>query len=333
MNSANRILPFVFSALLAAVSLTATAATADQLADALHARGLSSEKRNDTMAAIASYQLVLRAKPGHSGAMERMSALKSKMPPLDSMIIPSITLSGATLEEALEFMRVKSQVADAFGYGADIIQVAPGNGRNISLDLRRVPLKDALRYITELSGMKYTWENRRVVVRALNAKPAPLESPADGPGKKELPKIQFQGAKLGEVLAFIKSTTAIDFAVFDDAGKALDVSTIPATLTLQVRDITLAELLRYLSEITGRSIKIEGDRIAVRPLPPVLTAGATLKWTSKAGKTIEAVFVKIDGGSVVLKQAGKEIKIDINQLDERSANQARQMAAVGDFGK
>lgn len=333
MNSTSRHFPLIISMLIAAHVSSAGAATADQLADALYARGLSAEKNNNAMAAIATYQVVLRAKPDHAGAMERMSALKSHLPPPDSMIIPQTSMNNATLEEALEYLRIKSRVADSFGYGVDIIQIAPTNGSSITLDLRRVPLRDALRYITELSGMKFSWENRRVVVRALNAKPAPLVATAEGSGQKTIPKVEFHGAKLGEVLAFIKGTTAIDFAVFDDSGKPQDVNTITATLSLQVRDITVAELLRYFSEITGRSIKIEGDRITVRPSPPILAAGAPMKWTNKSGQTIEAVFVKLDGAKVFVRKDGKDISIDLNSLDERSAALARQMATVGDFGK
>lgn len=265
MNSTSRHFPLIISLLIAAHISPAGAATADQLADALYARGLSAEKNNNAMAAIATYQVVLRTKPDHAGAMERMSALKSHLPPPDSMIIPLISMNKATIEEALEYLRIKSREFDSFGYGVDIIQLAPGNGPTVSLDLRRVPLRDALRYITELSGVKFSWENRRVVVRALNAKPAPLVATADGPGQKTIPKVAFIGAKLGEVLAFIKGTTAIDFAVFDDAGKTQDAGTIPTTISLSVRDITVAELLRYLSEITGRAIQIEDGRIAVRP--------------------------------------------------------------------
>ena len=330
MNSLRRPL---CALLFFSASCFAHAATADQLADALHARGIAAEKRNDTAAAIVSYQLALRARPGHADAAERVNALKSHMPPPENLILPRIQLSGATKEEAFEFLRVKTREIDAVGNGVDIIEMPAKASGHISLDLRNIPLRDALQYITDIAGLKYVWENQRVVVRAPDAKPAPLPDITEGPGKKIISKIKFSGAKMGEALEYIKSTTALDFAILDAAGKPQDSSTIPATMSLEVRDITVAELLRYLSEITGRSIQIEGGRVIVRPPPPVLAPGAVLPWTNKAGKTIQAVFVRLEGTRLVVQKDEKETIIDVGNLDDRSAAQARQMATVGDFGK
>jgi hypothetical protein len=90
---------------------------------------------------------------------------------LNSIIIPQVQFSNATIEEALEFLRVKNRDLDVMESdpakkGVSFIlksgEVAPS--ANISLDLKDVPLGEALRYVTELAGMKYKVEPYAVLV-------------------------------------------------------------------------------------------------------------------------------------------------------------------------
>jgi len=83
---------------------------------------------------------------------------------------PVVSFSGATIDEAVEYLRVKSKDLDTDSdlsrRGVNIILKAgdtPAGGQ-ISLDLRDVPMEEALRYITELAGMKFKVEPYAVLV-------------------------------------------------------------------------------------------------------------------------------------------------------------------------
>ncbi|MEI6536842.1 MAG: hypothetical protein WCN98_15960, partial [Verrucomicrobiaceae bacterium] len=96
------------------------------------------------------------------------SYLQSK---LQRIIIPSVQFQGASLEEAIEFLRIKVKdldVAenDATRRGINLILKtgARPSDAAISLDLHDVPVMEALRYITELAGMKYVIEPYAIVV-------------------------------------------------------------------------------------------------------------------------------------------------------------------------
>lgn len=90
---------------------------------------------------------------------------------MNKIILPEVTLQGATLEEALELLRVKSREADtstnAEGEkGVSIVSRLEGVTIDaaITLDLKDVALSEALRYVTELSLTKYTVEAHAVLV-------------------------------------------------------------------------------------------------------------------------------------------------------------------------
>lgn len=98
--------------------------------------------------------------------------IKDKM---ERIIFPQVSFTGATIEEAIEFLRVKSKDLDLMEKNADrkgvnIIMKTGDNPINaqITLDLRDVPMAEALRYITELAGMKFKIEPFAVLVVPLS---------------------------------------------------------------------------------------------------------------------------------------------------------------------
>src|SRR5436190_19633854 len=90
-------------------------------------------------------------------------------------IFPQVQFQGASVEEAVEFLRIKSRDYDVFERdpskkGVNLIikpGVAPSTAQ-ISLDLKDVPMAEALKYITELGQMKYKIEAFAVVVVPLS---------------------------------------------------------------------------------------------------------------------------------------------------------------------
>lgn len=103
-----------------------------------------------------------------SGARAPTVYLSQKM---QKIIFPQVQFSGASIDEAVEFLRVKSRDLDVFETdparkGVNII-LKPGDNAptaSISLDLKDVPMVEALRYVTELAGMKYKVEPFAVLI-------------------------------------------------------------------------------------------------------------------------------------------------------------------------
>ncbi len=95
-------------------------------------------------------------------------SLSAKM---DRIIFPQVQFSGASVEEAIEFLRLKSRdldvgESDPAARGVNLILRTgdtPSTAQ-ISLDLKDVPMKEALRYVTELAGMKFKVEANGVLI-------------------------------------------------------------------------------------------------------------------------------------------------------------------------
>lgn len=106
--------------------------------------------------------------PIATGGTEPTVYLTRKM---QEIVFPQVQFSGASIEEAVEFLRVKSRdldvnETDPSKKGVNIILKA-GDApvtASISLDLKDVPMVEALRYVTELAGMKYKVEPFAVLI-------------------------------------------------------------------------------------------------------------------------------------------------------------------------
>ncbi len=94
---------------------------------------------------------------------------------MNKIIFPTVQFQGATIEEAIEYLRVKSRDLDTFTDASGVKGVniilrtgdAPSNA-SISLDLKDVPMSEALRYVTELAQMKFKVEAHAVLVVPLS---------------------------------------------------------------------------------------------------------------------------------------------------------------------
>lgn len=106
--------------------------------------------------------------PVMTGGTEPTVYLTRKM---QELIFPQVQFAGASIEEAVEFLRVKSRdidvtETDPAKKGVNIILKAGDTPvtASISLDLKDVPMVEALRYVTELAGMKYKVEPFAVLI-------------------------------------------------------------------------------------------------------------------------------------------------------------------------
>ncbi|MCB1225576.1 MAG: hypothetical protein KDK99_07195 [Verrucomicrobiales bacterium] len=85
---------------------------------------------------------------------------------MQEIILPKVEFSGTTIEEAVQTLRRDSIKADPAGIGIPI-RIETGDTpivASISLSLEDIPLQEALRYTTELAGMKYRIRDGAVIV-------------------------------------------------------------------------------------------------------------------------------------------------------------------------
>ncbi len=89
---------------------------------------------------------------------------------LRSTMVPKVDFSGATLEEVIEYLRVRSRDLDPKGRGVDFVISLPEEVRNrvISLSLQEAPLEEVLRYAVEMAGAAYRVEDRAVTIVSLS---------------------------------------------------------------------------------------------------------------------------------------------------------------------
>lgn len=103
--------------------------------------------------------------PGNRNGRE---AIQQK---LRDLRINQIDFSGATINEVLEYLRVRSRDLDPAGRGVDFVLNLPSEVPTpaISLNLRDVPIEEVLRYVTQIASLTYRVEEFAVRLHSASA--------------------------------------------------------------------------------------------------------------------------------------------------------------------
>ncbi len=98
--------------------------------------------------------------PAEANATARKTGKESIADKLKQIRIAKIDFSGATLEEVIEYLRVRSRDIDPEGRGVDFVLNLGGEiaNKSISLNLVDVPLEEVLRYAADAAGVNYRVE-------------------------------------------------------------------------------------------------------------------------------------------------------------------------------
>lgn len=101
------------------------------------------------------------------GVTSKRDSIVSK---LNIIRLPRVDLQGTTLEEVVEFLRIRSRELDPDKKGIDFILRAPSATLSspISLTLADVPLQEVLRYATEASGTVYNIDDFAVTISSIS---------------------------------------------------------------------------------------------------------------------------------------------------------------------
>jgi hypothetical protein len=125
---------------------------------------------------------------------------------VEKIIFPRVKFQDATIEQALEYLRVKSRDLDTItpppaAKGVSIVLRGGAMTDTISLDLKDAPLLEVLRYCAERVGLQFRVENHAVVLAAsFEEKPAPpAATPPPVLGNADqiiFPTVQFRDATI-----------------------------------------------------------------------------------------------------------------------------------------
>jgi len=103
---------------------------------------------------------------------------------LERIIFPLVQFENVTLEEAVEFLRVKSRdlddaETDQTKRGVNVVldRDLADNNASLSLDLAKVPMIEVLRFITELAGVEYEAGTDEIRVRKRHDQAKHAEEP------------------------------------------------------------------------------------------------------------------------------------------------------------
>jgi type II secretory pathway component GspD/PulD (secretin) len=197
---------------------------------------------------------------------------------LKSLIFPKVQFSGATLEEALAFLRAKSRILDTSEpneakRGVNfILQNASASEAKISLDLKNVPLSDVVKHTADLAGMSYRIEEAGVVfLPRSNDSAAKLAAPVQGKAvelakKYILPQVQFSKATVEEAVEFLHIKLKSVEGDASNVNLLLKPGGNPTTsITLDLKDVSAYEALRYIAELSNHTLSADDHTIILTP--------------------------------------------------------------------
>lgn len=199
---------------------------------------------------------------------------------LQKIILPAVQFSGATLEEALEFFRVKSRMVcvgeEPGRQGINLVlSAASAPPTSLDLYLTNIPLIEALKYTAYLADLDLHVDDNAVVFRARvpnNTEHAASSMPKhNGKAAQKArriirPQVQFSGASVEEALEFLRSSYGcyegmedrrVNF-ILKPGGKA-------ASISLDLKDVSVWDAVRYVAEQAGHVVSADDYSIILAP--------------------------------------------------------------------
>jgi predicted Ser/Thr protein kinase len=222
---------------------------------------------------------------------------------LSAIRIPVIEFEDTSLEEAIDFMRLRMKELDTVETGPSkkglnfVVQapaMAPAAAAGESayphireLRLRNIPADELLRYIGDATGTRCRIDDCAVVILPAGRADAPREKPVVDASPDaariaaklsaiRLPMLNFQDTSVEEAVDFLRGRAKeLDNAEPDPTRKGVNfVIRRPAASAsspglrvkaLSLRDVPVGEALRYVCEATGLRYHVDGYAVTLEP--------------------------------------------------------------------
>ncbi len=190
---------------------------------------------------------------------------------LQKIIRPTIQFQDATIEEAVECLRISNACLDAYGDFPRSVNILLKTNQAkpsplISLDLKNVSQGEALRYVAEIAGLKIQYQSHAVVI-------SPMDEPLAGKivieskglakvhaDKIIMPHVTLENVTMREAFEYIRlKTRDLDpeqkgTTVISSVGVELD-----KIVDMELKTIPVSEVLRYCAELTGHTVTANDD--------------------------------------------------------------------------
>ncbi|MDB6139263.1 MAG: hypothetical protein JWO94_2335 [Verrucomicrobiaceae bacterium] len=207
-------------------------------------------------------------KPGRPPAMPLANS--DILTPAKDIILPRWKFVNATLEETLDYLRIKSRDLDPAKVGLNIVLMDKPSTTSISLDLHDVTVLEAARFCASLAHMEVSYAPGTLMIHKPGRHlPAAPEEAAAVIRAKEiiLPRVDFADATVPEIVEFLREKTRdfdpkhedINF-IYKDGGTPSS-----AKITLALTNVPLSELLTYVAELGNLKLETDGHTIVLTP--------------------------------------------------------------------
>ncbi|MFZ2641682.1 MAG: M56 family metallopeptidase, partial [Verrucomicrobiia bacterium] len=192
------------------------------------------------------------------------------------IVVPRMEFAEAPLSSVVEYLKDASCTLDPEKKGVNIILRIPPGAKSpaITLNLREVPLLDAVRYTAEVAGLKMTADENALVLSPAKVPAAGTPRPAAPVGTAAakakrivVPKIEFREASLADVVEYLRDASC----TLDSEKKGINIilqippGVKPPAITLSLRNIPLLDVLSYVADIGG--LNLVADDHALRLMP------------------------------------------------------------------
>lgn len=220
---------------------------------------------------------------------------------LDRLILPSVPdPAEISLDEAVEYLRFKIRqmdTDDSFMKGVNLLvirgdeaKLAPARKRKLS----QVPLREALRDITEQHGMQFRVDAHAVVITPKDSvlpDPMPTEADAATEGERQRlyylahrihPTVTFQGCHVEEAIEYLSDRGGcrdgapprpvtnivlhLQHSVVLHVHKTGDLPKVDGEfpkITLDLQDIPELEVLRYIAEAASLKVSLRSSALVL----------------------------------------------------------------------
>lgn len=218
-----------------------------------------------------------------------VKVLKPGVAHLKQIVIPLVDFSNASLEECLDFLQLRSRELSPDRKGFNFIVGKKNTDTRINLKLRNTPLFDILSYVALLtnSQLKFTEDaviitNKKVTLieahHYVNESDDADSDPFGGdndvkvlkPGVARLkqvviPLVAFSNSSLEECLDFLRLRSRELTPDKKRFNFIVGKENTDTRITLELRDASLFNVLRYVAFLTNSQLKFTEDAIFITP--------------------------------------------------------------------
>lgn len=231
--------------------------------------------------------------PAAPAADAGMTAIIEK---LNSIIIPRLDFEDTTIEEAINFLRMRAMELDVkeldpMKKGLNFVIRKPhpapaGVAADLKireLRLKNVPLGMALKYICDQTNLRYTVDDTAVVLSSPDEVDAKAAAPAVDAKAAAIqhklksiiiPKVDFEDTPIEEAINFLRTrATELDVQELDPKKKGLNFvirsqrgGDAPILINgLSLRNVSLGTVLKYICEQTNLSYTVDEVAVTLSP--------------------------------------------------------------------